>query len=145
VEVSGARLDRPYEGGTLADALLAPTRIYVKPLLALMAERAVHAAAHITGGGLPGNVPRVLPAGTRAVIDARAWQWPAIFRWLQEGGAVEDAEMYRTFNCGIGMVLALAPGDAAAAIAALAAHGARATVIGRIEAHGGEPEVVIEK
>jgi phosphoribosylformylglycinamidine cyclo-ligase len=146
VEVCGARLDQPFaDNGTLADALLAPTRIYVKPLLTLMAGGVVHAAAHITGGGLPGNVPRVLPPGTRAVIDARTWQWPAIFRWLQDGGGVEDAEMYRTFNCGIGMVLALAPADAGAALAALAAHGERATVIGRVEVHGGEPEVVIEQ
>ncbi|BAU49049.1 phosphoribosylaminoimidazole synthetase [Sulfurifustis variabilis] len=138
-----SRLEDPFDGRTLGDALLQPTRIYVKPLLSLIEAIPVHAAAHITGGGLPGNVPRVLPQGVRAVIDGRAWRRPAVFDWLQEGGNVERAEMYRTFNCGIGMVLVLDAADAEAALQRLAQAGETAHIIGHIEAHPGEPEVVI--
>lgn len=140
---TGARLDMAFDGATLGERLLAPTRIYVKPLLALMRHLPVHAAAHITGGGLPGNVPRVLPRGVRAVIDARSWQRPALFDWLQAQGHIEEAEMYRTFNCGIGMVLVVPADRADEALAVLAEAGETACVIGRIEAHPGEPEVVI--
>lgn len=146
IKVRKAKLDEPFDKGkSLGDTLLAPTRIYVKPLLALMKVLPVHAAAHITGGGLPGNVPRVMPDNTRAVIDARAWKRPAIFDWLQEGGHVDDAEMYRTFNCGLGMVLAVAPGDAERALKILADHGESAAIVGHIEAHTGEPEINILK
>jgi phosphoribosylformylglycinamidine cyclo-ligase len=146
IKVRKAKLDEPFGNGkSLGDTLLAPTRIYVKPLLALMKVLPVHAAAHITGGGLPGNVPRVMPDHTRAVIDARAWKRPAIFDWLQEGGNVDDAEMYRTFNCGLGMVLAVAPGDAERALKILADHGETAAIVGHIEAHTGEPEISILK
>ncbi len=138
-----AALDQPLGGMTLGEALLAPTRIYVKAIHSLLAELPVHALAHITGGGLPGNVPRVLPADTCAVIDSRAWKRPAIFDWLQEGGNVADVEMYRTFNCGIGMVLAVAPRDAERALQLLARAGETAALIGHIEAHQGESEVVI--
>jgi phosphoribosylformylglycinamidine cyclo-ligase len=143
IKVCNARLDERFDGRTLGEALLAPTRIYVKPLLALMEKLPVHAAAHITGGGLPGNVPRVLPAGTRAVIESSAWKRPATFDWLQENGNVADAEMYRTFNCGLGMVLAIDPANADAAIAVLKQHGETAFPVGKIERHSGEPEVVI--
>ncbi len=136
-------LDQPIAGGTLGEALLAPTRIYVKSIHGLLAEIPVHALAHITGGGLPGNVPRVLPAGTRAVIDSRAWKRPAIFDWLQAGGNVEDVEMYRTFNCGIGLVLTVAPKDAERALQLLARAGETAAIVGHIEAHQGKSEVVI--
>jgi phosphoribosylformylglycinamidine cyclo-ligase len=139
-----AKLDQPFDERTLGEALLTPTRIYVKPLLKLLERVPVHALAHITGGGLPGNVPRVLPANTRAVIDARRWKRPAIFDWLQDGGNVAADEMYRTFNCGIGMVLAVNPKDADTAIRLLAESGETAFPIGTIEAHRGEPEVVIE-
>ncbi len=145
LEVTHARLDQPFAGSTLGAALLAPTRIYVKPLLALMRALPVHAAAHITGGGLPGNVPRVLPDNTRAVIDSRAWERPAVFDWLQQGGNIADQEMYRTFNCGIGMVVVVAPGDAERALTILHEHGEAARIIGHIEAHGGEAEVAILK
>ncbi|MBI3778938.1 MAG: phosphoribosylformylglycinamidine cyclo-ligase [Gammaproteobacteria bacterium] len=141
--VRKAKLDQSFGGKTLGEVLLAPTRIYVKPLLALLRELPVHAAAHITGGGLPGNVPRVLPAGVRAVIDSRAWKRPAIFDWLQEMGGVEDFEMYRTFNCGIGMVLALDAANAEKALKLLAAAGESASIIGHIEPHAGEDQVVI--
>ena len=138
-----ARLDDRFGPGSLADALLAPTRIYVRPLLQLIARMPVHALAHITGGGLPGNVPRVLPAGTRAVIDSRSWERPEIFRWLQDGGNVADAEMYRAFNCGIGMVAVVAASDARAAVQHLAGAGETAFVIGHVEPHTGEADLVI--
>jgi phosphoribosylformylglycinamidine cyclo-ligase len=145
LDVTSADLEQSFAGGTLGDALLAPTRIYVKPLLALMRALPVGAAAHITGGGLPGNVPRVLPQNARAVIDSRAWQRPAIFDWLQRGGNVEEQEMYRTFNCGIGMVVVVAPGDAQRALALLNEQGETAYLIGHIETHHGEAEVAILK
>src|SRR3990167_8990780 len=145
IKVCKAKLDQSFHGRPLGDVLLEPTRIYVKPLLALMRELPVHAAAHITGGGLPGNVPRVLPAGVRARIDARAWKRPAIFDWLQEMGGVEEFEMYRTFNCGIGMVLALDAADAEKALKLLAAAGEGASIIGHVEPHSGEDQVVILK
>jgi len=137
------KLDEPFAGRPLGEVLLTPTRIYVKALLRLLEHIPVHALAHITGGGLPGNVPRVLPKNTRAVIDSRSWTRPAIFDWLQHGGNVESDEMYRTFNCGIGMVLAVQPKDAEAAIRLLAESGEQAFPIGTIEPHTGESEVVI--
>jgi phosphoribosylformylglycinamidine cyclo-ligase len=145
LKISKAKLDVAFDGRTLGEALLEPTRIYVKPLLDLIQKLPVHAAAHITGGGLPGNVPRVLPPNTRAVIDSRAWKRPAVFDWLQQGGNVADEEMYRTFNCGLGMVLALSAADAERALALLKQSGENAFIIGHIESHTGEPEVVILK
>jgi phosphoribosylformylglycinamidine cyclo-ligase len=138
-----ASLDQPFEGSTLGETLLTPTRIYVKAILRLLEHIPVHAIAHITGGGLPGNVPRVLPKNTRAVIDARSWKRPAIFDWLQDGGNVAADEMYRTFNCGLGMVLAVHPQDSETVIRTLAESGERAFPIGTIEPHTGESEVVI--
>ena len=126
-----------------ARALLEPTRIYVKPLLKLAATLPVKALAHITGGGIVGNVPRVLPAGTRAKIDSSAWPRPELFRWLQQEGGVSDAEMWRVFNCGIGMVVLVAPGDAAAATALLEREGERVYRIGSVERSSGEPEALI--
>ncbi len=145
IKVRKVRLDQPLDNRPLGEILLEPTRIYVKPLLGLLRELPVRAAAHITGGGLPGNVPRVLPAGVRAVIDARAWKRPAVFDWLQEMGGVEDFEMFRTFNCGVGMVLVLDAGDAEKALKLLAAAGETAAIIGHVEAHAGEDQVVILK
>ncbi len=115
VERAGADLAAPFHGRSLGDTLLEPTRIYVKPLLALMRETRVKGLAHITGGGITGNVPRVLPAEAQAVIAADAWHWPPVFQWLRAQGNVELAEMHRTFNCGIGMVLVVDAGDAEAA------------------------------
>jgi phosphoribosylformylglycinamidine cyclo-ligase len=143
VKARKAALDQAFGDTTLGAALLTPTRIYVKAILAVLAELPVHALAHITGGGLPGNVPRVLPEGTRAVLDSRAWKRPAIFDWLQDGGNVELDEMYRTFNCGIGMLLALAPKDADRALQLLSQCGETAAIVGHVEAHPGESEVVI--
>jgi phosphoribosylformylglycinamidine cyclo-ligase len=128
-------------GQTLAEALLEPTRIYVRPLLALHRAGLMRAAAHITGGGLPGNLPRVLPAGTRAVLAA-TWALPPVFRWLARAGGVAGPEMLRVFNCGIGM--AVVTQDAEAARALLEAEGETVVELGRIEAHDGKAEVAID-
>ncbi|HHY0818978.1 TPA: phosphoribosylformylglycinamidine cyclo-ligase, partial [Klebsiella pneumoniae] len=100
LEVSKADVQQPLGDTTLANALLEPTRIYVKPVLKLIKECEIHALSHITGGGFWENIPRVLPANTQAVIDEQSWQWPAVFSWLQQAGNVTRHEMYRTFNCG---------------------------------------------
>jgi phosphoribosylformylglycinamidine cyclo-ligase len=123
------------KGQSLAEALMTPTRLYVHQVLALHRAGLLKAAAHITGGGLPGNLPRVLPHGFEAVIDT-PWPVPPVFAWLATSGKVEEPEMLNVFNCGIGMVLVVE--DKAAALAALAEP---ATVIGRIEAAEGEPGV----
>jgi phosphoribosylformylglycinamidine cyclo-ligase len=142
IEVSGARLDDDLEGRALAEWLLAPTRIYVKSLLSLFKQVEVHALAHITGGGLTENLPRVLPDNTRAVIDTGAWQAGVVFDWLQQKGNVETAEMYRTFNYGIGMVVCVAAADAPQALEHLAGVGEEAIIIGHVEQVDGEPGVV---
>lgn len=134
LEHSGAKADQPVGGTTLAEALLAPTRIYVAALKALVAEVEVHAIAHITGGGLLENVPRVLPQGTRAVIEAGSWERAEIFDWLQRQGQIEEEEMYRTFNCGVGMVLCVAPEDADRSIALLRTQNEAAWHLGHVEA-----------
>jgi len=121
-------------GGKVADALMAPTRIYVKPLLALSRELHVKGMAHITGGGLTENIPRILQPGVQARIDASAWRRPEIFAWLQDNGRVAETEMHRVFNCGIGMVVVVAARDAARAIAFLAGAGEDARRIGEIVA-----------
>ncbi len=132
IEVSGADLNQDLAGRPLADVVMTPTRIYVKSMLALVKALPVHAMAHITGGGLPGNLPRVLPAGCDAIIDESSWTWPPLFQWLQAEGNVERFEMYRTFNCGVGMIV-VAPADQAdAAIAQLASTGEQAWRIGHI-------------
>lgn len=141
IEVSGSSLTDMLEGRSLADWLLAPTHIYVKPLLSLCSQVPVHALAHITGGGLTENLPRVLPPDTQAVVDTSSWQQPAIFDWLQRSGNVADAEMFRTFNCGMGMVVCVAADDALAAIEHLTAQGEDARLIGHIEPANGAPEV----
>jgi phosphoribosylformylglycinamidine cyclo-ligase len=144
VERAKPDLAADFDGRPLGEALLAPTRIYVKPVLALIAEVPVKGIAHITGGGLVENVPRVLPEGVRAVLDRRAWPLPPLFRWLQAEGAVADAEMHRVFNCGIGMVLVVAEPDAERAMARLRAAGETVHRIGVIEARpdGAPPTVV---
>jgi phosphoribosylformylglycinamidine cyclo-ligase len=124
-------------GMTLGEALLAPTRIYVKSLVALHKAGLLKAAAHITGGGLPGNLPRVLPAGVTAVLDGAAWPVPPVFAWLAAAGNVAADEMLRVFNCGIGMVVVVAAADAEAAMAQLSAAGEQVFRIGAIEAGSG--------
>jgi phosphoribosylformylglycinamidine cyclo-ligase len=134
LELSAAPLDLDLAGTTLGDALLAPTRIYVKPLLALLETVEVHALAHITGGGLTENLPRVLPPHSCARIERAGWTLPPVFRWLQDSGRVADAEMLRTFNCGIGMVVCVAAAAADAAAAQLEAAGETVYRIGEITA-----------
>ncbi len=133
IEVSNADLESDLDGQSLGEALLQPTRIYVKPLLSLMKEIDVHALAHITGGGLTENIPRVLPANTAAHIDTGSWPRPAVFRWLQENGNISSEEMLRTFNSGIGMVVCVAAEDALQTQSILEAQGETVHVIGRIE------------
>ncbi|EFB5209098.1 phosphoribosylformylglycinamidine cyclo-ligase [Escherichia coli] len=132
------------DGKPLADHLLAPTRIYVKSVLELIEKVDVHAIAHLTGGGFWENIPRVLPDNTQAVIDESSWQWPEVFNWLQTAGNVERHEMYRTFNCGVGMIIALPAPEVDKALALLNANGENAWKIGIIKASGSEQRVVIE-
>jgi phosphoribosylformylglycinamidine cyclo-ligase len=125
-------------GRTLVDALLEPTRIYAKDVLALLERVAVKAFAHVTGGGLPGNVPRNLPDGTRAVLEERRWPRPAIFDLVEREGQVPRDEMYRTFNMGLGLVAVVAPADEAAAHEVLRARGLDAWTVGAVEKGDGE-------
>ena len=132
-----------FDGRPLGDVLLEPTRIYARAVLALLAALPVKGIAHITGGGLTGNVPRMLPRGTRAVIEGRAWPRPALFDWLQREGGVAEAEMHRVFNCGIGMVIALSADDAGRAQALLVEAGETVFEIGRIERGDDDAEAVV--
>jgi phosphoribosylformylglycinamidine cyclo-ligase len=136
-------LERAAPDAAMIDAIMRPTRIYVQPILKLLRSVNVKGLAHITGGGLVGNVPRVLPPRTRAVVDARAWPRPALFDWLQRKGAVAEAEMHRVFNCGIGMVAVVAAGDARRAASRLRALGETVYEIGFIEKAKGEAEALI--
>lgn len=133
LSVANADLSTDVDGETLADALMAPTRIYVKSSLKLINAIDVHALSHITGGGFQENIPRVLPDDCKAVIDTNSWRWPAVFDWLQQNGNVATSEMFRTFNCGVGMIVALPADKADAAIALLNAEGEQAWLIGHIE------------
>ena len=126
----------------MGETLLAPTRIYVKSLLALIQSMPVHALAHITGGGLTDNIPRVLHDGLEVVLQRKSWPRTAIFEWLARTGAMEPAEMHRTFNCGIGMVVVIAAERAAQAVGLLEQRGEKAMVIG--EVRRGSRGVVIE-
>jgi len=133
-----------FDGRPLGDVLLEPTRIYVKPVLSLMKQVRVKGLAHITGGGLVENLPRVIPAELKASISRSAWKTPRLFEWLQREGHVADAEMLRVFNCGVGMAIVVAAGDADAAQRALTADGETAFRIGRIEARKpGEPQCLV--
>ncbi|BES71851.1 phosphoribosylformylglycinamidine cyclo-ligase [Marinobacter nanhaiticus D15-8W] len=134
LEVSKADLDMPVGDSTLADALMEPTRIYVKNLLKLIKTIDVRALAHITGGGLPENIPRVLPDGAAAIVDTQSWDLPPVFQWLKEAGGVEDHEMYRTFNCGIGMIVCVPEAQAQEALDTLTGLGEKAWRLGHVEA-----------
>lgn len=131
-------------GQSVGQALLAPTRIYVKPLLALHRAGLLKAAAHITGGGLPGNLPRVLPDGVQAVLDAKAWTVPPVFAWLARMGNVMPEEMLRVFNCGVGMVCVVAADKAEEAAAMLTAAGETVFAIGRLDAAEGAASIRID-
>ncbi|MDV7105063.1 phosphoribosylformylglycinamidine cyclo-ligase [Vibrio sp. TH_r3] len=143
IEVSNADLTEQLNGKTIGEQLLEPTKIYIKSALKMIAEHDIHAISHITGGGFWENIPRVLPQGTKAVIDGNSWQWPAVFNWLQEKGNVDTFEMYRTFNCGVGLVIALPKEQAASAVELLKSEGENAWVIGEI-ANAAENEEQVE-
>jgi phosphoribosylformylglycinamidine cyclo-ligase len=139
IERSKPDLSAKFDGNrTLSDVIMAPTRIYVNPLLALMQSLTIKGMAHITGGGITENVPRVLPSSVVADIDSKSWQMPKLFHWLREQGNVAEQEMYRTFNCGIGMVVIVAASDADKAISQLQAAGETVTKIGVIRTRNGE-------
>ncbi len=145
LEVSGVDPHSDFEGTPLIDQLMAPTRIYVKSLLQTLKQVPIHALSHITGGGLLENIPRVLPAHTKAVIDVQSWQRPVIFDWLQQTGNIDPVEMHRTFNCGIGMAVVVAAENVAAAKAALEEAGETVYTIGHIATSDeATPHVVLE-
>jgi len=143
IEVSGIDLGSDFHGRPFADAVMEPTRIYVKPLLALIEMHNVKGMAHITGGGITGNLPRCLPEGVAASVDPASWTRPPLFDWLQQAGNVEPDEMLRTFNCGIGLCVVVAAADAAAAMAQLTASGETVWQIGEIVARPADSEQVI--
>jgi phosphoribosylformylglycinamidine cyclo-ligase len=143
LDVSGRELSESFGERSLADVLLEPTRIYVQAVRRLTESLPVRAIAHITGGGLLENVPRVLPNGTRARISTGTWQLPPLFHWLQEQGRLTDQELYRTFNCGIGMVLVVPEAAVNDASRILQESGEQSFVIGTLEASSETPADVI--
>jgi len=143
IETYDVPLDTLIDGKPLAEAVLAPTKIYVRSILSLMKKIDVHALAHITGGGIPGNLNRVLPEGCHAVVDESSWQWPALFTWLMETANIERNEMYRTFNCGVGMILAVDESDVEQSIALLNTAGETAFVVGEIKDGTSEQQIHI--
>jgi phosphoribosylformylglycinamidine cyclo-ligase len=145
IERSGIDLNSDFHGRPLAEVVLAPTRIYVKPLLALMSSLPVKGMAHITGGGLLENIPRVLPENLTAVLQKDSWTMPPLFSWMQKEGGVLDTEMYRTFNCGIGMAVIVSAGDAEAAMRQLEAAGETVWRIGSItQRQEGQAQTVVQ-
>ncbi|MBO1112550.1 phosphoribosylformylglycinamidine cyclo-ligase [Bordetella petrii] len=146
LERAGARPDQDFHGQPLVDVVMAPTRIYVKQVLAALAAHtgAIKGLAHITGGGLLDNVPRILQSGLSARLHRDAWQMPQLFQWLQQQGGVADNEMHRVFNCGIGMVIVVDAAQADAVAATLAAQGETVSRIGEITARkDGEAQTVV--
>ncbi len=144
IERAQPDLAADFDGRSLGDALMAPTRIYVKPMLAMMEQIVVKGMAHITGGGLVENIPRVLRPGLTAELDHRAWPLPPLFSWLQKHGGVADAEMHRVFNCGIGMAVIVSAADADAATGLLSAAGEQVWKIGVVrESNEGEAQTVV--
>ncbi len=141
LEVSEADINQDLNGQPLIEHLLAPTRIYVKSVLKLLETTKVSAISHITGGGFWENIPRVLPDNAKVVIDEKSWQWPAVFSWLQDAGNVTQHEMYRTFNCGVGLVLVVDDADADKAVDALTAMGENAWLLGSIAEKDGDSQV----
>lgn len=142
LEVSKADPEQELAGKPLIDHLLEPTKIYVKSLLKLIEEHDVHAMSHITGGGFWENIPRVLPEDCKAVVKSDSWQWPVVFNWLMEKGNISEFEMYRTFNCGVGMVVALPADKVESALNLLNAEGEKAWLIGDIAKRSGDEEQV---
>ncbi len=142
LEVTGADINDEFDDKTLGEVLLEPTKIYVRSIMALIREEQVHAIAHITGGGLFENVPRVLPKMSKAVIDTNSWHWPAIFHWLQEKGNVDTIEMYKTFNCGVGMIVAVPKENSNSCLDLLNSIGENAWQIGHIDQRADGEEAV---
>ncbi len=143
LEVNNTDTNELLEGKKIADHLLEPTKIYVKSVLELLKNVDVHALSHITGGGFWENIPRVLPETAQAMIKGDSWQWPSIFNWLQENGNITEHEMYRTFNCGVGMVIVVPADKVAQSIEVLTAHGENAWHLGEIaDKADGEEQVV---
>jgi phosphoribosylformylglycinamidine cyclo-ligase len=139
IDVSGADLHAEFEPGkSLLDVVMTPTKIYVKPLLDVLAKTQIHGLSHITGGGLIENIPRVMPAHTKAVIHTSSWELPKIFSWMKETAQMSDRELYRTFNSGIGMVMILPPESVATAKQLLEAAGETVYTLGSIEADSAE-------
>jgi phosphoribosylformylglycinamidine cyclo-ligase len=133
LKVAGRDIEAEIDGVALVDRLMAPTRIYVKPLLMLIGALPVHGLSHITGGGLVDNIPRVIPDGLEVILERKSWRREVVFEWLQAEGRVDDQEMYRVFNCGIGMTVHVAAHDADKAIAILRDAGQEALVIGEVK------------
>ena len=145
IDHSGISLDSAFSENSLGGTLLTPTRIYIKSILALIQAIDVHAIAHITGGGLIDNIPRVLPPNTQAIIDSNSWKWPKIFRWLKKKGHIENIEMLRTFNVGVGMVVCVTNDNADKTIELLNNMGEDAWKIGHVEYTKDEkPSIIIE-
>ena len=142
IEVSEADVDAELNGKPIIDHLLEPTRIYVKSVLTLLEQINVSAISHITGGGFWENIPRVLPDDAKVVIDESTWEWPEIFSWLQTQGNVTRHEMYRTFNCGVGLVIVVDEGDVDSSLEILNSQGENAWLIGTIEAKDSDGEQV---
>ena len=144
IEITKPDLESDFHGRKLSDVLMVPTRIYVKPLLSLMEKMPVHGMAHITGGGLLENIPRILNANLKAVIQRNSWSIPPLFQWLQKHGKVANTEMYRVFNCGIGMAVVIAKENADAAISHLKAQGETVYRIGEIQnRENGEAQTIV--
>jgi phosphoribosylformylglycinamidine cyclo-ligase len=145
IERSGIDLNADFHGRPLRDVVLAPTRIYVKPLLALMEQLPVKGMAHITGGGLLENIPRVLPENLTAVLRKNSWDMPPLFTWMQQEGNVAEKEMHRTFNCGIGMAVIVAAADTERAMQLLREAGETVWQIGSVETRAeGQPQTVVQ-
>jgi phosphoribosylformylglycinamidine cyclo-ligase len=145
IDVSGADLSSDFHGRTLGETILEPTRIYVKSMLKLMESVTVKGMAHITGGGLLENIPRILGDDLTALIDRNSWDMPPLFKWLQRTGNVEEREMHRTFNCGIGMAVVVAADDAARAAQILREAGETVYAIGRIaQRAAGQAQTIVQ-
>ncbi len=146
LEVNNTDTNDLLDGKPLAEHLLAPTKIYVKSVLELLKHVDVHALSHITGGGFWENIPRVLPESAQAIINGNSWQWPSIFNWLQENGNISEHEMYRTFNCGVGMIIVVPAEQLTQSIDILNAQGENAWHIGEIaDLQAGQEQVIINK
>lgn len=144
IEKSGIDMESDFEGRKFKDVVMTPTKLYVKSILALLEALPVKGMAHITGGGITENIPRVLPAGLTAEIDSNSWELPALFKWLKDQGNIADLEMYKTFNCGVGMAIIVSADNAAEAMKVLAAKGETVYQIGQIRAQAaGEAATVV--